>query len=575
MTLEAVPADCYRFTGWTGDATGDATGGAVTIDVYMDGPKTITANFELLYYTLTVDVVGEGDVAVDGAIPASYPAEFTYPCSSLIDLNPQPAPGWAFDHWEGPVVDNQVHIDGDVSVTAVFVSATVTHTKDLPGGWNLVSIPLSPVGVDCPPACWSNEQVTITVSGSGNDEPWFGVSPDASDGAGVEDGPVPPVPPGDYTQAYFLIDSEKFHTDIKAPMACEATKTWTLEIVDYGSAGEVTLSWDVPAITTATLCLQSVILTDDATGTQIDMQTQGTYTYTKESNPDVRSFTITVVCSCPASEVFADDIDPLYLYRWNACTNQYDQLGDGDVVPDQGYWLWVPEGGATVDVTGNPVTEDVERLLPCAGWHQISAPWAYPKNEIRFTDGVDTKTWAEAVAAGWIADVLWWWNPETGQYELQQAIEDPWNGYWIFTFQDTLTMVLLYEHAELTGPMSSLAPMAAQAGEMPPPPPPMPGVGDLTQLDVVNVPNPVKDVHTTTFRVVGPMASSVEAMRVQIFDLAGSLVYQEETSGLELTWHTQNLAGEYLANGVYLYRVQVKVADQWITLQVKKLAICR
>ncbi len=92
------------------------------------------------------------------------------------------------------------------------------------------------------------------------------------------------------------------------------------------------------------------------------------------------------------------------------------------------------------------------------------------------------------------------------------------------------------------------------------------------QVSVSNWPNPVTDVHTTTFTVRG---ASVEVMKIQIFDLSGMLVYEEEVPGNQLQWHTDNSYGEYLANGVYLYRALVKVADAWITTGVQSLVILR
>ena len=572
VALQALPDPCYEFTGWSGDATG----GAVTMDVYMDGPKTVTANFELLYYTLTVDVVGEGDVAVDGVIPGGYPAEFTYPCSSLVDLDPMPAPGWAFDHWAGPVAGGQVHIDTNVSVTAVFVPACVTRTKTLPGGWNLVSIPVRP-GCDdggCPPSCWEDGQAVVMAEGSAAEGATFGVDPDATDGfdPGL-DAPHPPPGFPPYTYAYFILAGEWYTTDIKAPIGCAESKTWTLEVVDNGPAGQVTLTWDPADFATATECLQSVVLIDMATGAQVNMLAQNTYTYTKAGNPDTREFTITVTCYCAAGgEVFADDISPLYLYQWDACGPGYNGPADEELVPEEGVWLWVPDGGATVDVTGYLVDTDVTLALPCAGWHQISAPWDFPRCQIRFTDGATTKTWDEALAAGWIANALWGYDPTDGYFDATQL--DPWNGYWLYTFQDGLTMILLYEYAGTTDcPVGTLSVLSRLDTLTPPPPPAAPMAG--LSFDVVNEPNPVRDVHTTTFRVVGPLAALVDAMRVRIFDQEGRLVYEAEVAGTELTWHTENLAGEFLANGVYLYRVEVKVAGQWIATQVKKLAIYR
>jgi len=89
---------------------------------------------------------------------------------------------------------------------------------------------------------------------------------------------------------------------------------------------------------------------------------------------------------------------------------------------------------------------------------------------------------------------------------------------------------------------------------------------------VMNIPNPVEDVHTTTFTV---RSDDVDAMRIEIFDLSGSKVYEEEVAGNELVWHTQNDFGEFLANGIYIYRAYVLINGEWIPAGVQKLVILR
>jgi len=91
-------------------------------------------------------------------------------------------------------------------------------------------------------------------------------------------------------------------------------------------------------------------------------------------------------------------------------------------------------------------------------------------------------------------------------------------------------------------------------------------------LMVANIPNPVRDVHTTTFVVTG---MDVDAIRVEVYDLTGRLVYRGEALGNELTWHTEDLTGLPLANGVYLYVVYVKVGEDWIATEPQKLVILR
>ena len=91
-------------------------------------------------------------------------------------------------------------------------------------------------------------------------------------------------------------------------------------------------------------------------------------------------------------------------------------------------------------------------------------------------------------------------------------------------------------------------------------------------ITVLNVPNPVRDVHTTTFSVRGV---GIEAVRIQIFDINQNLVFEEEVAGTELVWHTVDAYGEYLANGVYFYRALVLASGQWMATGFEKLVILR
>ncbi|MGB2983583.1 MAG: right-handed parallel beta-helix repeat-containing protein [Candidatus Bipolaricaulia bacterium] len=92
------------------------------------------------------------------------------------------------------------------------------------------------------------------------------------------------------------------------------------------------------------------------------------------------------------------------------------------------------------------------------------------------------------------------------------------------------------------------------------------------EVSVINVPNPVRDVHTTKFSVRG---EDIAAIRIQIYDLNQNLVFEEEVSGNELTWHTVDRYGEFLANGVYFYRAQVLKGGVWLTTTFEKLVILR
>jgi hypothetical protein len=116
--------------------------------------------------------------------------------------------------------------------------------------------------------------------------------------------------------------------------------------------------------------------------------------------------------------------------------------------------------------------------------------------------------------------------------------------------------------------------LAQDGGPIAPDIEPMGVVGRLEEreLSVMNVPNPVRDVHTTTFTVRG---LDIEAMKIQIFDLNETLVFEQEIAGNELVWHTENNYGENLANGVYFYRAFAKIGGVWIATKFEKLVILR
>lgn len=260
------------------------------------------------------------------------------------------------------------------------------------------------------------------------------------------------------------------------------------------------------------------------------------------------------------------------LYRWDPATQNY--LIATTVEPGKGYWANLP-ASATVTATGTVPTSDIVVDISAAGWHQISAPWIYPKAEIRVIKGAEEKTWADAVAAGWVRDTIYAYTAVDGNYTTPTTL-NPWYGYWVEAKVAGLSLkFLVAEGTPVTSGM--LAPMGLPALATPAglPPFPVEGMALGASLDVGAYPNPVTDVHTTTFRVVGPMAGLVEEIVVKIFDLSGRLVWEGSAAGAELEWHTESLTGEYLANGVYLYQVQVRVLGEWLATGLNKVAIYR
>ncbi|HPN81711.1 MAG TPA: hypothetical protein PK412_04180, partial [bacterium] len=115
VTVKATPATGWQFSHWTGDLSGSANPATVV----MDSDKTVTAVFiELpVYYTLTVEIVGQGSVNKN-------PDKALYPAGEAVTLTAQADDGWSFDHWfkglAGTDNPTAITMDGNKEVGASF-----------------------------------------------------------------------------------------------------------------------------------------------------------------------------------------------------------------------------------------------------------------------------------------------------------------------------------------------------------------------------------------------------------------------------------------------------------------------
>ncbi len=107
----------WAFKNWAGPNGGEVGNNQIT----MNGEKNITAVFSPLTHNVTIEVSGQGAVSrelVMGGL--SLP---TYK-GDKIRLNPVPALGWYFDHWEGDLTSYELQpelvVDSDKTITAVF-----------------------------------------------------------------------------------------------------------------------------------------------------------------------------------------------------------------------------------------------------------------------------------------------------------------------------------------------------------------------------------------------------------------------------------------------------------------------
>jgi uncharacterized repeat protein (TIGR02543 family) len=139
VTLTPVPNAGYAFSSWTGANSGDIinTGGIYTI--VMNGNRTVTANFTLIPYTLTVNISGNGTVS-------KIPDQATYTYGNVVALTATPDPGWVFSGWSGDLVSvnnpENITMNGNRTVTATFVPQYNLTVSDDGHG----SVTLNPAG---------------------------------------------------------------------------------------------------------------------------------------------------------------------------------------------------------------------------------------------------------------------------------------------------------------------------------------------------------------------------------------------------------------------------------------------
>jgi uncharacterized repeat protein (TIGR02543 family) len=113
VELTATPATGWHFVGWGGAASGSAN----PLTVVMDGPRAITATFEIDTYALDVTTVGSGAVAKN-------PDQALYDYGTSVELTATPAPNWHFVAWSGDASGSAnpltVILDAPKAITATF-----------------------------------------------------------------------------------------------------------------------------------------------------------------------------------------------------------------------------------------------------------------------------------------------------------------------------------------------------------------------------------------------------------------------------------------------------------------------
>jgi GH25 family lysozyme M1 (1,4-beta-N-acetylmuramidase) len=139
--------------------------------------------------------------------------------------------------------------------------------------------------------------------------------------------------------------------------------------------------------------------------------------------------------------------------KWDVSRQSYVPLispdGTEQAGPEQmigrGYWLKASQP-LSADLGGVPVTSPVNIAL-VRGWNAIGCPFLSPvpwdPSAIKVRRGTDERTLRSAVQSGWLEDFAWGWDGS--RYVLvydrnivpnTQGDLRPWQGYWIYAYQD-------------------------------------------------------------------------------------------------------------------------------------------
>jgi PKD repeat protein len=281
-----------------------------------------------------------------------------------------------------------------------------------------------------------------------------------------------------------------------------------------------------------------------------------------------------------------DDLDPCFIFHYDPTSGGYLMVPPCDAIDASvGMGLWVYVSDATTLCV--PVTAPTETAcIPMqAGWNQVGNPFDFEvllsNTRIRY-QGAEV-TLEQAQGNGWISMYLFGYDAVSRGYAMvvpPNGMLEPMTGYWLRAYVDCELCIdpIPAPPVPPSGVRrADLTTLFAQGIPTPPAPPMMRAmaVSILDGLVVGNEPNPIRSENTTTFKVTGPKSDLVGAIRVEIYDLSGQLVWSEEIEAKELAWHTVNDAGELLANGVYLYRVWAKTGEIWYPLEIRKLAVVR
>jgi len=450
VDLEAFPAGCYEFAGWSGDIT--TTDNPTTIT--MDDDKAVTATFTEIYYDLTISIVGSGTTTPAAGV-------YSYLCGTVVPLEAFADPSWSFSDWSGDITttDNPTDItmDDDKIVTATFKEE-----------W-LAEITIE--GTLTPPL--RIDMIDYVI---------FGEKATASDGVDGHDLPYPGTPPAPYVAGWFMTDFDypydELENDIRHyPAIPPNGKIWDLWVeTDTAGNGEtalITMTWDNTIL--AGNEYDYVILRDYLSGdTLADMRATGTFVFTADHGT---GYHFQIICGfnhCPVGvddEYDTNENTPLIVAAPGVLDNDIDLDGDpiwvlsGSLVysgpgsvglSTDGSFEYTPAVGwtgtdsFTYEVTDGVCSDeatvtinviDLKGIDVNVGWNLISMPAyedLFDKTNIVVEYLGDYYTWAEAIANDYILPYTYGWSG--GAYANYDDLTRG-DGYWLWAYVDCILLI--------------------------------------------------------------------------------------------------------------------------------------
>lgn len=131
LKLKAIPEFGWEFAGWSGAVESQEE----EIELVIEGPTEIRANFRRVEFNLKVHVIGDGTVVQERL--QSKTTEEKHPFESEVKLTATPAVGWEFLRWSGDAAGTEpeliVQMLDEKEITAEFKRIDYNVTVNIEG----------------------------------------------------------------------------------------------------------------------------------------------------------------------------------------------------------------------------------------------------------------------------------------------------------------------------------------------------------------------------------------------------------------------------------------------------------